>query len=84
MYNAKRFAIVFLFACALAQKALQLPGFSEFFSTVFLDGLTKFFLLKSLPDSLRQTGLKPVNKNNVNKNINETRWNMNVESQKRH
>ena len=32
---------------ALAQKALQLPDFFKFFFTVLLDGLTKFFLLKS-------------------------------------
>lgn len=37
-----------LFAFALGQKALQLSGFSKFFSTLFLDGPTKFFEFKFL------------------------------------
>ena len=32
------------FAFALAQKALHLPAFSKFFSTIFLYRLTKFFI----------------------------------------
>ena len=63
-----------LFAFALAKKALQLPTFSNFFSPVLLDRLTKFFSITILDllfcsacnqdwsDSPGQTDLKPEKK----------------------